>query len=170
MSANTIYVVSADPGKNYGYVVWEIDHSDGSYHPLHAQVLCQDDGIPYIPYDSSPGATTLLCEGTSFGYAAKYIQRCVGRLEGALGVVTATVPVAVWRKAVYTKKEYANTVKKRSSGSKKWKDLAVAKCEELGYKLPDRKDAHHLAEAYLIGHAFIYGLIPEKKINGLTKR
>lgn len=151
-----LFVITADPGKTYGVSVWEGTDFKG----------CEVYSDEMPDFEQYRNRSLLLCEGTNFGPSVKYIQRCVGRLEGQLNTIAATVPVIVWRKAVFTDKVYRQTARKKGDSSK-WKKLAVLTCDKLGYELPEMRDNHHAAEAVLIGHAFVHHLIPLKKIHGL---
>lgn len=156
------YVVAVDGGKTYGVALWS--HSVGSGWEL---TKCRSEtGIPNWLHSLRDYDVHLLAEGTAFGGAARHIQRCVGRFEGVLGIQAAMVPVAVWRKSVFTPAEYRKCAVKRGS-RKKWKDLAVAKCERLNLDVPKGPDAHHACEAALIGYGYVRGMLPAKKIHGL---
>lgn len=158
-SPDCSWVVAVDPGKTYGVALYERKGRGWVLQSCRVGTGLPTDLAYYRDYPLH-----LLCEGTSFGGASRYIQRCIGQFEGVLNTTAATVPVGVWRAAAYTPKQIADTRGKRGG----WKRLAVKRCEKLGLQIPEGEEAHHAAEAALIGYAYTKGLLPVEKIKAGT--
>lgn len=149
------YVVAVDPGKTFGWSLWE--KRKGVWH--HVQ-WASAQGWPQWLRFLSDYPVHLVCEGTSFGPSAVHIQRCIGRFEGVLGTEAYTIRVQDWRQAVYTPSLVAKT-----KGAAAWKKAAVTRAKGMGWHHDwDAKDAHHAAEACLIGYGYTSGLIPPSKL------